>query len=135
MAASLGATRTAAGTELLYARSAVVLHAAAFGLQAIDQINLNFTDREQLESDAKMGAILGYQGKQVIHPAQIEVVQHAFTPEPEQVQEAQKLLDAYVDHIARGEGAFAMDGKLVDLAHVHVAERIIERAKAGGVIP
>ena len=135
MAASMGAIRTVEGTEMLYARSAIVLHAAAFGLQAIDQVNLDFMSMEQLEADAKMGAILGYHGKQVIHPAQIEVVQRAFTPGPEQVQEAQKLLDAYVDHVARGEGAFAMDGKLVDLAHVHAAERIVERAKAGGVIP
>lgn len=135
LAVNLGVNRTPMGTELLYARSAVVLHAAAFGLQAIDQVNLDFQDLTQLEEDARQGLHLGYQGKQVIHPDQIEVVQRVFTPTAAEVQDAQAILSAYVEHVARGEGVFAMDGKLVDPAIVRRAERIVERGKAGGVIP
>ncbi|MBI9049957.1 MAG: CoA ester lyase [Anaerolineaceae bacterium] len=134
LAASLGVQRTPEGTELLHARSAVVLHAAAFGLQAIDQICPDFQDMERLEVDSRQGLLLGYQGKQVIHPAQIDLVQQIFNPTEKQVNDAQLILNAYVEHVAHGDGVFAMQGKMVDLAIVRNAERVIERAKAGGVI-
>jgi citrate lyase beta subunit len=134
-AESMGVNRTIEGTELLHARSAIVMHAAAFGLQAIDQICVDFKDMKRLEEDTLQGIQLGYQGKQVIHPAQIELVQKLYNPSLEQIEKAQQILNAYVEHVAHGEGVFALDGKMVDLAIVRNAERVIERAKAGGVIP
>ena len=80
-AASVGATRTPDALELLYARSAVVTACAAYGLQAIDMVSVNFKDLEPLGRDARFGAQLGYTGKQVIHPDQVAPVQAAFTPD------------------------------------------------------
>ena len=134
-AESIGVNRTPEGTELLHARSAIVLHAAAFGLQAIDQVCVDFKDMKRLEEDTMQGIQLGYQGKQVIHPAQIDLVQKMYNPSPKQIEKAQRILNAYVEHVAHGEGVFALEGKMVDLAIVRNAERVIERAKAGGVIP
>jgi citrate lyase beta subunit len=134
-AESIGVNRTEEGLELLHARSSIVLHAAAFGLQAIDQVCVDFKDMKRLEEDTRQGILLGYQGKQVIHPAQIELVQKMYNPTPEQIEKAQIILNAYVDHVAHGDGVFALDGKMVDLAIVRNAERVIERGKAGGVIP
>jgi citrate lyase subunit beta-like protein len=67
----LGATRTEAGTELLYARQSVVAHAKAFNLQAIDIVRINYKDIEALKREATEGAIMGFTGKQIIHPLQV----------------------------------------------------------------
>src|SRR5581483_4411444 len=80
-AADVGATRTREGLEVLYARSAIVTACAAFGLQAIDLLYLDFRDLEGLRAEARRGAQLGYTGMQVIHPNQVPVVQEAFTPD------------------------------------------------------
>ena len=69
--ADTGITRSADGHELLYARSSLVMHAAAFGLQAIDRVHTNYLDLDELEKDCLEGAAMGFTGKQVIHPAQI----------------------------------------------------------------
>ncbi len=79
-AGSVGAVRTPEAWEVFYARSAVVTHAAAFGLQAIDMVCPDFRDLARVRREAEEGARLGFAGKQIIHPAQIEPVQQAFTP-------------------------------------------------------
>ena len=131
-AASVGAMRTPEATELLYARSAVVTAAAAFGLQAIDMVTIDFRDLERLRSEAIFGAQLGYSGKQVIHPAQVGAVQEAFTPNDEAIENAQRLVGAFEAHQIEGQGAFALDGKMIDLPLVRAAQGVLERAKAAG---
>ena len=79
-AANIGATRSRAGWEILHARSAVVMHAAAYSLQAIDMVYIDFRDTINLKIEAAQGAAMGYTGKQIIHPAQVGPVQEAFTP-------------------------------------------------------
>src|SRR5688500_20209668 len=83
-AANVGAVRTPEGLEILYARSHVVACAAAAGIQAIDQVWPDYKDPEGLRKDAAMGARLGYVGKQVIHPDQIQPVHEAFAPRSEE---------------------------------------------------
>lgn len=134
-AADIGAIRTREGLEVLYARSAVVKCAAAFGLQAIDLLDVDFRDLERLEDEARQGARLGFAGKQVIHPNQIAPVQEAFTPDDEAIGQALRILQAAAEHQAAGSGAFAMDGKMVDMPIVRAAERVLARARAGGKIP
>jgi citrate lyase subunit beta-like protein len=85
-AASIGARRTPAALELLYARSAVVAACAAYGLQAIDMVTVDFEDLEALRREASFGAQLGYTGKQVIHPNQVAPVQAAFIPDEAAIQ-------------------------------------------------
>ncbi|KAF5289723.1 hypothetical protein FQA39_LY03640 [Lamprigera yunnana] len=84
--AAIGATRTEDGRELLYVRQKIVLIAKAFGLQAIDRVHLYITDLEGLEKDCREGAIMGYTGKQVIHPNQIPIVQRQFLPTKAQLE-------------------------------------------------
>lgn len=134
-AADIGAIRTREGLEVLYARSAVVTCAAAFGLQAIDLLDVDFRDLERLEDEARQGARLGFAGKQVIHPNQIAPVQEAFTPDDEAIGQALRILQAAAEHQAAGSGAFALDGKMVDSPIVKGAERVLARARAGGKIP
>jgi citrate lyase beta subunit len=131
-AADVGATRTREGTEVLYARSAVVSTAAAFDLQAIDLLFLDFRDPDGLREEATRGAQLGYAGMQIIHPNQIDPVQGAFTPDDAAIANAQRIVQAYAGHQASGTGAFALDGKMVDMPIVRAAERLLARAQAAG---
>ena len=133
-AASVGATRTPAAEELLYARSAVVAACAAYGLQAIDMVSVDFQDVEALRREARFGAQLGYAGKQIIHPNQVAAVQDAFTPDQAAIQSARRLVEAFDLHQAKGSGVFALDGRMIDQPLVKAAQGVLERARAAGKI-
>jgi citrate lyase beta subunit len=127
-AADMGATRTPEASELLYARSAVVTHCVAYGLQAIDLVTVNFKDEDLLEREATRGAQMGYTGKQVIHPAQVEPVQRIFTPSQAEVQRALLILNQAKAFAAQGRGAFALDGEMIDRPVIKRAELVLARA-------
>ncbi len=129
LAADIGAIRTPEAWEVFYARSAIVTHAAAFGQQAIDMVTVDYQDLDSLKREARQGASLGYSGKQAIHPNQVAPIQAAFTPSPEAVAEARRLVEAHKEQQAAGVGAFALDGKMVDAPIVKAAERVLERGR------
>lgn len=133
-ASDVGAIRTPDGSEVLYARSAVVAAAAAFNLQAIDLLYLNFRDTEGLKAEARRGLQMGMAGMQVIHPDQIAPVQEVFTPDDAEIAYARRVVDANATYQASGSGAFALDGKMVDGPVVRAAERVLIRARAAGKI-
>ncbi len=130
-AASVGATRTKEAVELLYARQAVVVACAAYDLQAIDIVTIDYKDLEALRAEAEFGARLGYQGKQIIHPAQVEPVQRAFTPGAEAVAYAQRIVETFEAHQKEGKGAYALDGKMIDMPLLKNAQKVLARANAG----
>uniref|UniRef100_A0A3Q3IKF0 Citramalyl-CoA lyase, mitochondrial n=1 Tax=Monopterus albus TaxID=43700 RepID=A0A3Q3IKF0_MONAL len=101
--ASIGATRTKDARELLYARQKVVVTTKAFGLQAIDLVYIDYKDVEGLRQQAREGALMGFTGKQVIHPWQIEAVQEEFSPSQERVQWARELIAAFDQHQKEGK--------------------------------
>jgi citrate lyase beta subunit len=128
LAGDIGAIRTPEAWEVFYARSAVVTHAAAFGLQAIDMVYIDYGDTAGLVAEAEAGARLGYAGKQVIHPAQVAPVQTSFTPDAAAIAHARRLLAAMAEHQARGAGAFSLDGKMIDMPLIKAAQRVLVRA-------
>lgn len=134
LAAELGVKRTREGWELFHARSTLVMHAAAFGLQAIDWVTVDFQDIGWVRQEAERGAALGFNGKQIIHPNQVLPVQAAFTPSPEEIAWARELLAAFEAHQARGKGAFAWQGQMVDRPVIRRAEGILARAQAAGAL-
>lgn len=131
-AAAVGATRTREATELLYARLATLNAAAAYGLQAIDIVNVDFQDIEALRAEAQFGARLGFSGKQIIHPNQVGPVQEAFTPSEESIAQAERIVSTFEAAHQQGKGALALDGKMIDLPLVKAARSILERARAAG---
>ena len=133
-AASIGATRTEEATEVLYARSAVVTTCAANELQAIDMVYIDFKDIEGLHVEAEQGARLGFSGKQIIHPNQVAAVQEAFTPSDEAVEYAQRVVKVFAASQKEGKGAFALDGKMIDMPLLKNAQKVLDRAKAAGKI-
>jgi citrate lyase beta subunit len=132
LAADLGAVRTPAAWEVFYARSALVTAAAANGLQAIDMVSVDFTDLEGLRQQAAFGVQMGFSGKQTIHPNQVAPVQAAFTPDDESVARARRLVAAFEAHQNEGTGAFALDGRMIDMPLVKAARNVLARAQAGG---
>lgn len=129
LAGDIGAVRTEEGMEVFYARSKVITYAGAFGLQAIDIVHVNFKDISGLEAECRQGAGMGYVGKQVIHPIQVEPTQNAFTPTDEEIAHARRVVEEFAKHQEEGRGVFSMDGKMVDMPIVRAAERLLARAK------
>ncbi len=134
LASSLGATRTPDSWEVFYARSAVVLHAKAYGLQAIDTpyIPLN-VDESLLKADTEAAHYMGYTGKFAIHPKQVPIIQQVFTPTPEQIEHARALIAAHEHHQAQGTGVFAFEGRMVDMPMIRAAQQVLERARAADI--
>jgi len=131
-AGDIGATRTKEAWEVFYARSAVVTHAAAYDLQAIDMVFIDFHDLDGLRREALEGRRLAFAGKQVIHPNQVAPVQEAFTPSDEAITYAQRVIRAFEENRQAGKGAFALDGKMIDAPILKAAERVIAQAGAAG---
>jgi citrate lyase beta subunit len=135
LAGDVGATRTRRGHEAAWARGAVVLAAAAFGLQAIDTVFVDLSDLESLRRESEEASEMGYAGKMAIHPKQVPVIQEAFTPPDEAIARARRLVEIHAQHQASGRGAFALDGKMVDWPMVRAARRLLDRARAAGKTP
>jgi citrate lyase subunit beta/citryl-CoA lyase len=117
----------------LHALGQVLLAARAAGLDAIDAPSFDLEDPAGVEAHARLAADLGYDGKAVIHPLQLEPVNRVFTPSPEAIAEAERVVAAYETAQARGSGALRLEGQLVDLVHVAIARATLTRARLAGV--
>lgn len=116
-------------STLLFPRMKIILAAAAAGIMAIDYPFLNIKDKEGLRNDTEEAARLGFDGKTVIHPNQIEIVNRSFSPSEEEVTWARRILEAYERSEA---GAVAVNGEMVDQMTVSKAKRILEIAEITG---
>ena len=109
--------------------------AKAAGLAAIDAPFGDFKDSAGLKRSCEIAASLGYDGKWAIHPDQLEVVNAAFTPSDEDISLARRILQAYRKAEAAGEGATAVDGKMVDGGSIRLARITYEKARRLGLVP
>ena len=130
-------------TELLYARSQIVNGSIAAGVQAIDTPFLGLlTDKEGFMKEAVLALQLGFKGKQVIHPTQIEFVNETFAPPRDEVEYAKRLAETFEEAQARGLGAISFEGKMIDYMSYKQAkdilsfvELIVEKGKKRQQIP
>lgn len=126
----VGARRT---TEaLLFARSMIVAAAKAAGVQASDTVYGNVDDEAGLAAEAKLARDLGFDGKGAIHPAQVPLLHAAFTPSEKEMEEARAIVAAAEDAEARGIGAIAVGGKMVDRPVLERARRALRLAERLG---
>lgn len=130
LAADLGARRTEDGTEVLYARERTVLAASAAGVDAIDTLVTDIEATERLREDTEFALELGYGGKMAIHPAQVVVINDAYTPDDEHIAWAKRVLDGKDEADAEGRGVFRVDDEMIDAPLVAQAERVLDRARA-----
>lgn len=115
-----------------HCRVQTLLASAAGGVQPLDAVFVDIGDLEGLENECREAAWMGYTGKITIHPAQIDVVNRAFTPTTEEVDEARRLVDAMAEAEREGRMAIAFEGRMVDVPHLNRARRILDRARQIG---
>jgi len=128
--ADVGGVRTLGSTEVLYARSRVALSARLAGVPAVDQVVTRLDAEDHFLTDAAEGRALGYRGKLCIHPAQVALAHRAFTPSPEEVDRALRLVAAYEEAVAGGHAAIAFEGQMVDEPLARHARAVIAAAEA-----
>lgn len=126
---SLPLRREGEATDLIYARSSTVTAAAAAHVQSVDGVWPNFQDIEGLRKFALQSRRLGFSGMSLIHPSQIDEVNAAFTPTAEEVDYCRRVVQAFDDARARGEGAIAFGGQLLDIPIVDRARQTIALAE------
>jgi citrate lyase subunit beta/citryl-CoA lyase len=117
--------REGEAAELLYARSATVVAAVAAGKIALDGIWPDIRDAAGLRADSLRARRLGFSGKTLVHPEQIAVVNEVFSPTAAEVDEARRVVGAFEGALARGDGAVALDGRMLDAPVVDRARRVL----------
>jgi citrate lyase subunit beta/citryl-CoA lyase len=117
--------REGESADLLYARSATVVAAVASGKIALDGIWPDFRDAAGLRADSLRARRLGFSGKTLIHPDQIAVINEVFSPTAAEVDEARRVVSAFEEALARGDGAVALEGRMLDAPVVDRARRVL----------
>ena len=118
--------------DLVYARSALVSAAAAAHVQAVDGVWPDIADEDGLWADTKRARRLGFTGKSLFHPSQIEAINAVFSPSQEEVDYCRKVVEAFDEATARGDGSIAFGGQLIDLPIVERARRTLALASQLG---
>ena len=129
LTAELGIPRTLEGTELLWARSQVVLAAAAIDAEPIDAVWVDLASPESLLADATRARGLGFRGKMAIHPDQVSVINGVFSPSADDIAAARRLVDADERARQQGDGVFRLDDRMVDAPIIMRARRVLELAE------
>jgi len=130
LAAELGTT--VAKEPLAYGRARLVYAAKHVQLNVFDMPCLNFKDLNLVRSEAEHARLMGFTGKAVIHPSNLDIINTVFTPTSKELEEAQRFIDAYQNSKT---GVAVVDGKLVEKPVVRAMEIILARGHAAGLRP
>jgi citrate lyase subunit beta/citryl-CoA lyase len=133
---SLPRTRDASGRYLdipRYARMMCAIAASAAGIEALDTVYTDIDDLAGLRRECEEAVWMGFTGKLSVHPAQIDVINAAFTPTREAVAEARELIAAFAEHERRGISAFRFRGRMVDAPHLSQARKVVARGERAGL--
>lgn len=126
----LNAEHTPAREPVITALGLCLLAAKAHGLAIIDGVYNAFKDEDGLRTSCLQGRAMGFDGKTLIHPAQIPVCNDVFSPNDEALDLAQRQVDAFAEAATRGMGVAVVDGKIVENLHVESAQRLLAMAEA-----
>lgn len=129
----LQTTITGTGIELMGARQQMVIAARAAGVQCFDTVYTDLDNMEGFRQDVLTIKLMGFDGKSIINPRQIDIVHEIFTPSQKEIVFSEKIVKEIDSKKAQGIGVFTVDGKMIDIAFYDGARRIIELAKASGV--
>lgn len=132
--ANLKTQRTKEGTELQLARETIVVAARAAGIDALDTVFSNLNDMDAFRAEVELIKRMGFDGKSIINPRQIEIVNEVFAPKEKDIEKARIILAAMKEAAERGSGVVAVNGKMVDRPVVIRAQRTIDLAIASGII-
>lgn len=126
-------TRSVDGIELLVARSQVLLAARAAKIYAFDSVFSDVNDEEGLIRETKLIKQLGFDGKSVINPRQVDIIHSIYAPTEKEIISAQKVILAAEDAAKRGSGVVSLNGRMVDKPIIERAKRVIMLAQASGI--
>lgn len=132
--ANLKAQRTPGGDELRLARETIVVTARAAGIDALDTVYSNLNDMETFRQEVEYIKTLGFDGKSIINPRQIEVINEVFAPKEKEITKARAIIAAIKEAEAKGSGVIALNGKMIDRPVVIRAQRTINLAIASGIL-
>lgn len=131
--ASLHVDRPKTGEHLLVPRQLLLMACRAAGIQAIDTVWADASDMDGFRKECELIKILGFDGKSLINPRQIDVVHDVFAPKPDEVDYALQVVDAIVQARAQGTGVVSLGGKMIDAPVVARAVRVLLAAKSLGM--
>jgi citrate lyase subunit beta/citryl-CoA lyase len=126
----LHSRHTATRLPMLTALGLCLLAGRAFGLTVLDGVHLDLGDDAGFVEACRQGLELGFDGKTLIHPKQVEPCNAVFAPSPAEVAEARKIIAAFETATAAGKGVVLVDGKLIENLHVEAATRLVALADA-----
>ena len=132
--ANLKTQRTKEGTELQLARETIVVTARAAGIDALDTVFSNLNDMEAFRNEVELIKRMGFDGKSIINPRQIEIINEVFAPKEKDIEKARTILAAIKEAAEKGSGVIAVNGKMVDRPVVIRAQRTIDLAIASGIL-
>ncbi|MGO9674083.1 MAG: HpcH/HpaI aldolase/citrate lyase family protein [Methylocella sp.] len=115
------------------AQTRMMVACRAYGLRPIDGPFGDFSDPDAFIAAANRVAVLGYEGKWAIHPSQIDLANKVFTPSEAEVTKARRIVAAMADAAKAGKGAVSLDGRLIDIASIRMAEALLAKADSIGV--
>jgi malyl-CoA/(S)-citramalyl-CoA lyase len=113
-----------------YAQARVLVACRAYGLRPIDGVYGDFKDMDGFLAASRRAAAIGYDGKWAIHPTQIAPLNEIFSPGEEEVQRARRIVDAMSEAALQGKGAVQIDGRLVDIANIRMAQNVLSKAES-----
>jgi citrate lyase subunit beta/citryl-CoA lyase len=131
--ASMGIARTNSGEDLMHPRMMIVMAAKAAGIQAIDTVFSDINDMEALRRETELVKRLGYTGKCLVNPRQIDVIHEVFAPKQEEIDYAQEVVDAIRQAHESGSGVISLRGRMVDAPVVKRALHTLRVAYAQGL--
>jgi citrate lyase subunit beta/citryl-CoA lyase len=132
--ADIGAVKTEAGAESLYARTRMLNAAKAAGVQASDSVYSDIGDLEGLARWAEKSRALGFDGIGCVHPLQIEPVHRAFAPSEQEIEKALRIVTALQEAEKQGLGVVSLGSKMIDAPVVHRARKLLARAEQMGLV-
>jgi malyl-CoA/(S)-citramalyl-CoA lyase len=112
------------------AQTRMMVACRAYGLRPIDGPFGDFNDQDGFIAAANRAAVLGYEGKWAIHPSQIELANRVFTPSEAEVTKARRIMEAMAQAAKEGKGAVSLDGRLIDIASIRMAEALLKKAES-----
>lgn len=124
---AMGIPRTKDVTQLLYARSRIAIAARIAEVESMDTPFPDIDDVEGLRKEASSARMLGFTGKQAIHPSQVEIIHEVFTPTPEEIEAARKIVAAFSEKDVKG--VITVDGKMVDRPVFRRAQMVLQKSR------
>ena len=128
---NLKTERSPEGIELLFARCSILQAARAAGIQAFDTVYSNANNEEGFLKEAALIKQLGFDGKSLINPRQIELLHNLFAPTQKDVDQAKRIIEAAKEAEKQGSGVVSLNGKMIDAPIIDRAKLVLERAKSG----